>query len=267
MADRLDVIEAEQNLHWTEAMFAGDRKGAAIAKRDGAKAKLALMAEKIEAGVLDPAKTAPIEHELAEAEVLLSELESVQPSVQQPGAGTPAAAQNLSFGPVTNGLQAAVELTTSNGVLRLGEPIEVTFHIRNSSGERVFLTGASWRQDDDLTVEDQQGQKVEVHHIPQLGATPVKSEYLLPGWIAVFHGASLAFLPEDVDEKQVPLSVSYYVKVKPGRYTVSYRLDFREDRSTHVGPSDWQGELETAPVTVDVKAPATPAAVEATTPK
>jgi hypothetical protein len=84
IVDRLDVIEAEQDLHWAEAMFAGDRKAAAIAKRDCAKAKLALMADKVKAGVLDPAKTAPVERELAESEALLSELGSVPPRAPPP---------------------------------------------------------------------------------------------------------------------------------------------------------------------------------------
>ena len=163
------------------------------------------------------------------------------------------AVQKLTFGPVTNGLCAAVELAPSNGVFRLGEPIEVVFHIRNSSSERVFLTGASWRQGDDLMVEDQNGQKIEVHNITQDGVTPIKSEYLLPGWIALFHSARLAFLPEDATEKQVPDSAGYYVKVKPGKYTLRFRLHFSAEKKNS---SDWQGDLETAPVTVDVKAAA-----------
>jgi len=80
MADQLDVMEAEQNLHWSEAMFAGDRKAAAIVRRDGAKAKLALMEAKYKAGVIGQQELAAVEKELAEAEASLSTLEAVSPA-------------------------------------------------------------------------------------------------------------------------------------------------------------------------------------------
>jgi predicted Ser/Thr protein kinase len=80
IADRLDVIEAEQNLHWGEAMFAGDRKAAAIVRRDGAKEKLALLTAKYKAGVIGQQEMAAVEKELAEAEASLSELEAVSPA-------------------------------------------------------------------------------------------------------------------------------------------------------------------------------------------
>jgi hypothetical protein len=85
--------------------------------------------------------------------------------------------------------------------------------------------------------------------------TPIQRNLLLPGESAVFHSSGLAFLAKDADGKQVTQPVGNYVKVAPGRYTVRYRLHFPDLLQTGFPQSsDWQGDLDTAPVTVEVAA-------------
>jgi hypothetical protein len=69
-----EVVEAEQYLRWADAMFAGDRVGAAQAKIDGAKQRLALLKEQYKSGAVSNLDLAPVERELAEAETALAEL-------------------------------------------------------------------------------------------------------------------------------------------------------------------------------------------------
>ena len=57
--------------------------------------------------------------------------------------------------------------------------------------------------------------------------------------------------PDAADAKH---PVVNYVKAKPGRYTVSYRLRFPQVVEVPENTDDWKGELETAPVTIEVKA-------------
>lgn len=190
--------------------------------------------------------------------------------------------KHLSFGPATNGLCAALELVSTNGILALdepsdshearlaavstngfftlGEPIEVRFHIRNVSNTNITVAGGNWRQDEayHITIHDEQGRKIDVHHIWYSGITPIQRNVLRPGESVVFQSSRLEFLAEDADEKTVKQAVANpvgnYVKVKPGRYTVSDRLNFPdliEGGSPKSG--DWQGELETAPVTVTLR--------------
>ncbi|MGA2615986.1 MAG: protein kinase [Thermoguttaceae bacterium] len=182
----------------------------------------------------------------------------------QGGAPETAAGQNLSFGPVVNGLQAAVELKPASGTFRLGEPIGVVFHIRNRSTNGVYVAGLSWRQNDNLTIEDDQGRKVDVEHILSTGEPAILRAIVQPGDKAVFNSGSLEFLAEDANDKEAASPVAYYVKVKPGKFTIRFGLNFPDIKGgpDESYPLDWRGDLETAPVTVDVKAPAAPVAAQ-----
>jgi serine/threonine protein kinase/cytochrome b561 len=163
----------------------------------------------------------------------------------------------MTFGPEVNGLRAALELISPKGVFALGQPIEVLFHIRNTSSTNIYVAGGSWRQDDahHITIEDQQGRQIPVQHIFYTVRTPTQRNLVLPGESAVFHSSGLAFLAKDADGKQVRQPVGNYVKVTPGRYTVRYRLHFPDlEQRGFPEPSDWQGDLDTAPVTVEVTA-------------
>ena len=176
----------------------------------------------------------------------------------------------LSYGPEVKGLRAALELIPSgqvvsdqknifpaDGNFHLGEPIDMRFYVLNiSTKENIYVSGGSWRQDgtSSITVEDAQGKAVPVRNIWYSGITPIQRNYLQPGEVAEFHSSSLAFLPEDADENSVThLMIGHYVKVKPGRYIVRCKLRFPDIvEGNKPQPYDWQGELDTAPVTVSV---------------
>ena len=160
------------------------------------------------------------------------------------------------FGPETNGLQAALQLKPGRAGYALGEPIEVLFHIRNVSPKNIFVSGGSWRQEDarHITIQDAQGRTIPVQHIWYSGITPVQRSVLAPGEHAIFRSSGLEFLADDADKKKVVHPVGNYVTVKPGRYTVSYRLRFPDlVEGNAPTPYDWQGDLDTAPVTVEIK--------------
>ena len=165
----------------------------------------------------------------------------------------------LSFGVETHGLCAAVELKPSGKGFVLGEPIEVRFHIRNTSTSIISIAGTSWRQDEPryITVQDEQGGMIPVQYIWYSGLARLQRSVLHPGESAVFGSSGLEFLAEDSGEKKVRHPVGNYAKVKPGHYTISYRLKIPDVISPGFSmPHDWQGILDTAPVTVDVNAPA-----------
>ena len=76
--DYISVLKAQEQLQWAEAMFAGDKLGAAVARRDGAKERLAIMTKQREVGVVAAEDMAPVERELAEAEALVGELKNAR---------------------------------------------------------------------------------------------------------------------------------------------------------------------------------------------
>jgi len=143
----------------------------------------------------------------------------------------------LVFGPVTNGLQAAAEVTPD-------DPFQVHFHVRNVSKDTFTIVSLNYRQDDECILKDEQGKPVEVERGFDLSYTFTKREMLMPGKTVVLASGGLSFLPGGARWNHP----TFHAKAKPGRYTLRFRvaLDGNE-------PLDWNGTLETAPVTIEVK--------------
>jgi len=79
-----------------------------------------------------------------------------------------------------------------------------------------------------------------------------------PGEVMVFESGGLSFQSGNED-KSSPLA-SYHATAKPGRYTLRFRLHLPDaGPPDKPGPGDWQGDLETAPIVLDVNVPAPPA--------
>jgi predicted Ser/Thr protein kinase len=95
LVDATAVIEAEQQLRWTEAMFAGDRLGAAVARRDEAQKKLEMMDRLMKLGRLDLASVMAMQRQLAEAEAKVSELNASQQGAGKSGPGTPSSSDAI----------------------------------------------------------------------------------------------------------------------------------------------------------------------------
>jgi hypothetical protein len=82
-SDPSAVLKTQEQLRWAEAMYAGDRLGAALARRDGARERLALLQERRLALMKSRGESGAVpqddgliavERELAEAEAQVSEL-------------------------------------------------------------------------------------------------------------------------------------------------------------------------------------------------
>jgi hypothetical protein len=157
---------------------------------------------------------------------------------------------SLVFGPETRGLQAAIEVTP-------GEPFKLRIHVRNASDHGISIGGALYRQDDECLLSDAQGQPVEVTKVTHDIKIGMKGGYFGAGQVAVFESAALSF--QDIDK--APASAGYVAKASPGRYTLRFRLRLPgDDVPFAAGERDWKGELETGPVTIEVKEPVAPIA-------
>ncbi len=169
--------------------------------------------------------------------------------VQGTGTAPPAATtkSSLVFGPETRGFQAAIEVTP-------GEPFQLRILVRNVSDRGISIDGAGYRQDDECFLTDAQGQNVPVTKVTHDIKIGMKGGYFGPGQVAVFETAGLSF--QDIDK--VPASAGYIAKAKPGRYTLRFRLRLPGDDVPFApGEHVWKGELETGPVTIQVKEPST----------
>ncbi|EDY22419.1 serine/threonine protein kinase [Chthoniobacter flavus Ellin428] len=83
--DQVTCMKAREQLQWAEAMFVGDRLGAAKARRDGARERLEVLKQMSLAGRASPEDMAAVERETAEAEAQVSELQGASRSTT-PGA-------------------------------------------------------------------------------------------------------------------------------------------------------------------------------------
>jgi hypothetical protein len=136
-------------------------------------------------------------------------------------------------------LQAALEVTP-------GEPFKLRIYVRNASDRGIVIGGAQYRQDDECLLANAQGQLVPVTKVPHDIRIGLKGGYFSPGQISVFECAGLSF--QDIDK--MPSSAGYVANARPGRYTLRLRLRLP---GADVSERDWKGELETGPVTIEVK--------------
>jgi hypothetical protein len=169
--------------------------------------------------------------------------------VQSTGSSTAAGSPPLAFGPETQGLRAALEVTP-------GEPFKLRIHIRNVSDHGIAIDGASYRQEDECLLSDALGQPVPVTKVTHEIKMGMKGGYFGAGQVAVFESAGLSFQ----DGGKVWPSAGYVAPALPGRYTLRFRLRLPgDDVPFPAGEQAWKGELETGLVTIEVKAPSTPA--------
>ena len=163
----------------------------------------------------------------------------------------------FSYGPEVNGLRAALDLVPEGDGFQIGGAASLRFQVRNvTTDQEAQVASPALRQDDygdpALIVEDEKGNSIPVNYARDVfHGSSVQREHLAPGDTATFQGESVAFLPEgatgSVGDKP-PASV----EVKPGRYTIRYKLRLPGLPTADAQPGDWKGELETAPVTIDI---------------
>jgi hypothetical protein len=166
--------------------------------------------------------------------------------VQDAGTAT-VAPPPLVFGEGARGLQAALEVTP-------GEPFKLRIHIRDVSDHAISIEGASYRQEDECLLTDAQGQPVPITKLPHDIGMGMHAGYYSPGQVAVFESAGLSF--QSIEK--APSSAGYVAHAKPGRYTLRVRLHLPgDDVPFTAGKNVWKGVLETGPVTIEVKDPAT----------
>src|SRR5204863_8846763 len=131
-----------------------------------------------------------------------------------------------------------------------GEPFKLRIYVRNASDRGISIDGALYRQDDECMLSDAQGRAVQVTKVPHDIKIGMKGGYFGAGQVAVFESAGLSFQ----DIAKVPPSAGYVAKAKPGRYTLRFRIRLPgDDVPFAAGAKAWKGELETGPVTIEVK--------------
>ncbi len=160
---------------------------------------------------------------------------------------TTVATPPLIFGQGTQGLQAALHVTP-------GEPFGLRIYIRNVSDKAISIDGASYRQEDECLLTDAAGKPVPITRVTHDIKMGMIGGYYSPGQVAVFQCAGLSFQSTD----KAPSSAGYVAQAPPGRYTLRMRLRLPGDDVPFPAQAGvWHGELETGPVTIEVKDPAT----------
>lgn len=160
-------------------------------------------------------------------------------------------ADKLVWGPVKDGLQAAIELRrprlTNGAPGSVGSPnaapgvptksaISVIFHVKNVSDGNITFSSETGRQGDTIHVKDEAGKDVPVS-VPWYSGWPIMVRWLLkPGEVA-----DLNVLASGIGTIE-----------KPGKYTLQYTIRFNSMQSKDAAGNitfplkeDWQSELLT----------------------
>jgi hypothetical protein len=183
----------------------------------------------------------------------------------------PPASVNWNFGPLVDGLRAAVELITTNGQVNAGESVGVRFHIQNEADYDIQIRAPLPRNGiDSLFVTDEIGRPVITSNSPaSLEERPelVQRMLIKPGEEALFTNASLIFATSKTQMGEASATGNSSALVVPGNYAVRYDLYFPGAcivRATRLGamdpgfvdslpqPGDWQGALQTGLLVVKV---------------
>jgi hypothetical protein len=173
---------------------------------------------------------------------------------------------NLRFGPVVDGLSAAVELIPRGEDFVLDQAVEVRFHIRNEADYEIQVAGSSWRQGDKLILQRNNGEsspgerrrEIPVSRVYYNGMSLTQREVLKPGQSMVFRSSGLKFHGIDTssragssDAEVGKEAVGYHPQqVNPGPYVLRFQMNFP---GWNAELMDWRGELETGAVAVVVQ--------------
>ena len=162
-------------------------------------------------------------------------------------AADPAAAKppKLVWGPIKDGLQAAIEIRVPKNVVGVptkapGVPLKtklgVVYHVKNVGNKPITFVSEAQRQGDELHVTNAAGEEVKVRGAIYTDYSIDVRWKLKPGEIARLHLLDSAV--RSIRE--------------PGQYTVRYTIHFNsrqmkdaEGNIVFPRPGDWQSELET----------------------
>lgn len=161
------------------------------------------------------------------------------------GDSDPSESEALNWGPETDGLRAALEISVPKYVegdpaqvpgIPLKTPSTVSFHVMNVSDKRITFTSEAGRQGDSVHVIDASGQKIKVSS-PWYSGWPTDVDWILE--------------PGDVAKLWV-LSPTVSSIDQPGMYSVHYTIRFNsrqmkddEGNITFPKPGDYKSDLKT----------------------
>ncbi|NQU20499.1 MAG: HEAT repeat domain-containing protein [Candidatus Nealsonbacteria bacterium] len=156
----------------------------------------------------------------------------------------------LQWGPVVDGLQAAIELSPKKDAYLLGETIAVRFHIRNAADYaiQVGLQSGSW-QDMTPLIHDAAGRRLKGRGGAWgSGTVSIMQHTLKPGATVSHPATSLAFVAPG--KQPWAGSVGHSVEAAPGVHTIQFNQQF--PMGYRAEPREWRGLLETVPVKVRI---------------
>jgi beta-lactamase regulating signal transducer with metallopeptidase domain/protocatechuate 3,4-dioxygenase beta subunit len=181
---------------------------------------------------------------------------AIQQQTAPSGAKTaaPAPQAGLTYGPVVDGLQLALELQVTDGVVPMGKPIKVKLHFRNAGQFAIKLKNPTlWQpSSDEFVVTDADGKSVQTCSAWFSFWDVGRVDELQPGQSVGIDSHVIAFFPGSFDHSNVPYPVGNYAFVKPGKYALQYKLRCPTFANEPSGCVVWHDQLATPPLPIKV---------------
>ena len=180
----------------------------------------------------------------------------------------------LWWGDAVDGLQAAVEFVaesktpqarrdTANATFPFGSRLAVHVHVKNVSDEAISFWSETWRQHDQITLIDEDGNETQPAHPEYTGSALSERWTLKPGQVAVLSCITLGIAADDEAAKDFDHPIAAVIMPKPGKYWLSYDLHIKRLQHTDstlkdgklliLGKSDWQGTISTRATMIRVR--------------
>jgi hypothetical protein len=167
---------------------------------------------------------------------------------------------DLVWGPVTQGLQAAIEFVPQQESYVFGAKADVRFHVRNVSDRAIRFSTEHVRRGDHATVLNEAGREQRVTDMWHSARALFIHFTLKPGQEAVLDAESLGIVETDEQSRQFKHPVGNHLVCAPGHYTIRYAVHLgnvvRKDatgKQTVPVEGDWVGTVETGPVSLVVR--------------
>jgi len=162
------------------------------------------------------------------------------------------------WGQEVNGLRCMFELVPQRQCYSPGEQIGIRFWVENVSEQVIYFLTPRWLNGSDrCIVIDRCGMEQQVNSTLYLGWNPVSRIRLEPQEAVMLDSDWLGLAADSAQAQSFTHHVGHVVILAPGKYSVSFELQFHGQRHCHAGASakggDWEGTVITGTRQLAVK--------------
>lgn len=178
----------------------------------------------------------------------------------EPAIGVGSGPIRLVWSNPVDGLRAAMEFLPQKAAYGHGEKPEPKLHVQNVSDKPITLASLLWLPELKATVQNDQGESINVDSVWYTGETLMARVTLQPRQVVIFDAGNVGLAVskeradkfEHVTHRKLIAPAGKYSMQLEGRFGNSVRLEDGKGNVLAPLPGDWIGELKTGPAPLTI---------------